>query len=109
MALENFNITYMELWLSMIIGFERATGYTVRISSSLSNCGILTDYEVGQVCIRYLLSLICTSMQITSSPLHKSLYSYTPLSFQTQTSLALESNETIHPFTSNCFYTVQVR
>ena len=51
----------MELWPSFIVGFERATGYTVKISSALPNpdppCGIPMDYEVGpvrQTCIRYL-------------------------------------------------------
>ena len=103
----------MELWPSFIVGFERATGYTVRISSFFPNCGIPMDYEVGPVCqtyIRYLPSLICACMQIADllySPLHKSLYSL--LSFQTQTSLALESNETTHPFIARCIYTVQVR
>ena len=39
----------MELWLFFIVGFERATGYTVRISSFFPNCGIPMDYEVGPV------------------------------------------------------------
>ena len=55
----------------VITGFEHATGYTVRISSPSSFCGIPTDYEVGQVYLFYSLCMYADFVVLYSLSRHR--------------------------------------